>query len=459
MITSSCARDFVLCPRKVYLGMYGPSEKKLPPAEFMLKKAEEGIEFEKMVASRLSCARPSYRIGDFVSGAEKTQALLRAGEERVYQAVITFNDLLGIPDFLEKSGEKSSFGDYSYSVVDIKTGLSVKRKYIAQVVFYSYILSKIQGVLPKKAFLILGDESRREVKISEHIGWFMESLAEIRKIAGGKEIQPSRVAECPNCRWHDFCFDLLLKRRDISLLYKVSREEMEEMKVNGISSLDDVASIDVEKYAGITGIAVTKIKKWKLQAKSWVENRPVVAGQIDFPEKKVEIFLDFESEDATHYLIGLLVRDGNEKPVQFVAHKREDEKKAWEEFLDFMQNQHDFVVYHYGPYDRRALRQLSDRYGIPKKLEKQIFGSLFDLLKVFHDKVMLPTWSYSLKPVAKYLGFRWRNKHAKGDISTVWYDSYIKTGDKKFMGLIKEYNEDDLIATRSIKDWLCKISR
>lgn len=447
-----------MCPRKIYLDIYGPQEKKLPPQEFMLRMADEGKEFEGMIASKILHKKPHYRVGDLKTGAKNTTRLLEKGTETIYQGVLSYKDLIGIPDLLEKKAGKSRFGGYHYAVADIKTGLSVKQKYAAQVMFYSYLLSKVQGILPKKAYLILGDESRHEINVREHMGWFKEILDEIRKIADGKEIQPSRVAECPNCRWHDVCFKILLDRQDISLLYKLTKNEMRDLKKHGIKNLHDVAFIDAKKYAGLSGLSESKIKKWKSQAKSWIENKPVATGKIDFPEKKVEIFLDFESEDKTHYLIGMLVRNGNEQTIQFVAHKREDEAKAWKDFLDFISKQDDFVIYHYGPYDKRALRQLSERYGISKKLEKKIFGNLFDLLKVFYEKVMLPTWSYSLKPVAKYLGFKWRNESAKGDISMLWYDSYIKTKDRKFINLLKEYNEDDLIATRMIKDWLCEIS-
>jgi len=463
MITASQSRNYVLCPRKVYLDIYGSKEKKIPPAEFMLKKAEEGREFELVVASKFKHKKPHYRIGDLKTGAKETLDIMQKGESLIYQGVISHNNLVGIPDFLEKEKGKSKFGDFHYTVSDIKTGLSVKKKYVVQVIFYAYLLSKIQGVLPKKVYLILGDESRHEINVEDHLDLFKENLDEIKEIVKGKEIQPSRVSECPNCRWHDVCFDILLKRKDLSLLYKLTKKDLNELKENNIKNLNDVTKINPEEFSQETEIPESRIKKWILQARSWTENKPILNGNISFPENETEIFLDFESEDSTHYLIGILARDKNkketEKTMQFVAHKREDEKKAWKDFIDFIEKQNDFVIYHYGPYEKKVLKQLGERHGISKALEKKISDSLFDLLKVFHDKIMLPTWSYSLKPVAKYIGFKWRNSSSKGDISMLWYDSYIKTGDKKFINMIKEYNEDDVIATRAIKDWLYKLSK
>ena len=453
-IIASQAKNFVLCPRRVYLDIYGPQERKLPFPEFLLKKAEEGEEFEAKVISKIHHEMPLCEFGNWPDCISKTKDIMEQGAEVIYHAVLAHKGLFGIPDLLEKRNGKSRFGDFYYTVTEIKTGLSVKEKYLAQVMFYVYLLSKVQGFLPRKAYLILGDESRHEIDVDEHMEWFKEKLNGIKEVVGGKEIEPSRVAECPHCPWYDVCFGILLERKDISLLYKLTKKAMQQLKRHNITSLDDVRIMDEKKFAKTAEISEYQLKKWKAQAESLVTKKPVVAGKIELPSKKTEIFLDFESEDKTHYMIGVLVRNGKEKVRQFIAHKREDEGKAWKEFLDFISKQEDFVIYHYGIYERKALRQLIEKYGISKKLQQKIFDNLFDLLKVFYEKIMLPTWSYSLKPVAKYLGFEWRNPQASGELAMLWYDSYIKTKGKKFINMIKEYNEDDLIATKLIKDWL-----
>lgn len=457
-ITASEAKDFVVCPRKVYLNLYGPQERKLPYSEFMLRKAEEGKEFEARVAAKMPHVKPKYRAGDLSKGAESTLKLMKKGAGCIYQGVLSYRDMLGIPDFLQKSGGKSAFGDFIYSVAEIKTGLSVKEKYLAQLMFYAYLVSKVQGTAPSKACLILGDESRHEVDVKKHMKWFMEKLEGLRKVAAGMEVEPSRVAGCPNCPWYDVCFKILLKKQDLSLLYKLTRKAHDELKKKGIKDLNDVAYMDAAKTAKSTGLGESRLKKWKSQAKSWVNNKPVVVKKVRFPKAETEIFLDFESEDDTHYLIGLIARKKKEVLKQFFAQKRKDEEKVWREFLRFLSKERDFAIYHYGSYERKAFGQLISRYGISKKLEEKLFSSMFDLLKVFYENVMLPTWTYSLKHVARYIGFEWRNPKASGELSMLWYDSYVKTKDKKFATMIKEYNEDDLIATRLVKDWLDEVA-
>lgn len=457
-ITASEARNFVMCPRKVYLNSYGPRERKLPSSEFMARKAEEGKEFEAKLVSKMPYKKPAYKLGEWGKAIKNTENLMAKGSAIIYQGVLSKKGLFGIPDLLEKKKGKSRLGDFYYTVAEIKSGLSVKEKYLVQVMFYAYLLSKIQGFLPPKAYLILGDESRHEIDVKEHIAWLREKIDGINKIMNGKGVEPSRITECPNCTWYDVCFEILLKRQDISLLYKLTKKTKDALKKHNINDLNSVMLIDIGKFAKATGISEAQLKKWKRQAESWVTKKPVVVRKIKFPLAKTEIFLDFESEDNTHYLIGLLVRNGKETVRQFIAHKREDEGKAWKDFLKFLSKQDDFVIYHYGSYERKAFGQLIARYGISKRLEQKLFTSMFDLLKVFHENIMLPTWTYSLKHVAKYIGFDWREKEASGELSMLWYDSYIKTRDKKFIRMITEYNEDDLIATRLVKDWLSEIS-
>jgi uncharacterized protein len=194
------------------------------------------------------------------------------------------------------------------------------------------------------------------------------------------------------------------------------------------------------------------MKKWKLHAKSLISEKPIRILPVNFPEG-TEIFVDIESEDGTEYMFGVLVEG---KVRQFTATSREKEGQAWKEFTNFLSKFEKFVVYHYGDYEKRAFRKLAEKYGLPASLKNRLFDSMFNLLKCFTSNAVLPIYSYSLKPVAKFLGFNWRNPLASGDLSMVWYDSYLKTKDKKYLNMIKEYNEDDLRATKIVKDWLSK---
>ena len=83
------------------------------------------------------------------------------------------------------------------------------------------------------------------------------------------------------------------------------------------------------------------------------------------------------------------------------------------------------------------------------------FENAFDL---YYDVVRKysewPTKDYSIKTLAKYLGFTWRDIHPSGSASIEWFDRWIQSGDPAIKQRIIEYNEDDCRATRELLDGL-----
>jgi predicted RecB family nuclease len=65
-----------------------------------------------------------------------------------------------------------------------------------------------------------------------------------------------------------------------------------------------------------------------------------------------------------------------------------------------------------------------------------------------------PTWDFSIKPLAKYLGFSWRDAHPSGAASIEWFHRWVKTGDPAIRQRVLDYNEDDCRATRVLRDAL-----
>jgi len=65
-----------------------------------------------------------------------------------------------------------------------------------------------------------------------------------------------------------------------------------------------------------------------------------------------------------------------------------------------------------------------------------------------------PTKDYSLKTLAKFLGFSWRDVHPSGAASIEWFDKWVCFGEADVRNRIFEYNEDDCGATRILLDGL-----
>ena len=79
-----------------------------------------------------------------------------------------------------------------------------------------------------------------------------------------------------------------------------------------------------------------------------------------------------------------------------------------------------------------------------------------DLLPILKNSAVLPIIFYSIKDVAKYLGFKWTSVDAGGAQSMIWYDKWLETQDRKYLDEVIRYNEEDCKAMVKIKAFLEK---
>jgi predicted RecB family nuclease len=63
-----------------------------------------------------------------------------------------------------------------------------------------------------------------------------------------------------------------------------------------------------------------------------------------------------------------------------------------------------------------------------------------------------PTRDHSIKTLAKYLGFTWRDTHPSGAASVEWFDRWCPERNPVIRQRILDYNEDDCRATRVLLD-------
>ncbi|MBU4347047.1 TM0106 family RecB-like putative nuclease [Patescibacteria group bacterium] len=83
-------------------------------------------------------------------------------------------------------------------------------------------------------------------------------------------------------------------------------------------------------------------------------------------------------------------------------------------------------------------------------------SKMIDLYNVVFKNTDWPLASYSIKDIAAYLGFKWRDETPSGALSIQWYNEYLKTNDEKIKKRILDYNENDCKATMILKDFLVK---
>ena len=141
---------------------------------------------------------------------------------------------------------------------------------------------------------------------------------------------------------------------------------------------------------------------------------------------------------------------------------QEAEKAAFAEALGYFEECRPCAIYYYSKYERTTYRNLAEKY--PDVCDTEHIEALFDpanSIDLYNDLVKKstewPTIDYSIKSLAKYLKFSWRDTHPSGAASIEWFNRWIESGDPEIRQRILDYNEDDCRAMRVLRDALDRL--
>ena len=258
------------------------------------------------------------------------------------------------------------------------------------------------------------------------------------------------------------------------------------LKAAGIKTTGDLAGLDVATaaYSGTTGLTsaidqarVTDFARVRRQTHVF---RARGVKTLEVPTAKVEIHVDMENDEHV-YLWGVrIVRHTAKGPVAehvpFVTFEATDEAEAvvtaefWKFLMDAIKDadkqygKGNVLVFHYTAAEDRCLRHLIEKHagtkGIPSSatLEKFLASDVWvDLYPILANQLVWPTENMTLKSLAKYVRFFWRDTDPSGANSVVWYKRAIDPSDpeaKDFQDRIVDYNADDCEATAVLLAWL-----
>ena len=116
----------------------------------------------------------------------------------------------------------------------------------------------------------------------------------------------------------------------------------------------------------------------------------------------------------------------------------------------------DLHVYHYAPYEITALKRLMGRYGTRERelddlLRREVF---VDLYRIVRNGIRASRPGYGLKELEAFLPFQRQAEVKDGAASIVIFEQWMQTRDDSLLRQIDEYNREDCIATRLLRDWL-----
>ena len=452
---------FFQCPHWIWYDIYGDAKRRkhVPPLLDMIYKGKMVGTHTLKNHKKFEEIKPEL-FRDLDEAFMATLELMKQGKN-VYHGVLMSENWVGMPDLLEARPGKSEFGDWEYVVYDAQSSLELRDENKFQLIFYSLILERLQGVRPKEAYAIDPQGNERSFVVEDFVEQFHLTRLQIEKILDGQKPPPFLKSGCKRTPWYSLCVEETKGCNDVSLIYRLSQADQRRLYDIGITTVQDMANADVnDLQTKLEDWPFDKLIRFNNQAKVLISNEPVIIKKPEFPDVKHEIYFDIEGDPTRDidYLLGVVVKDTtkNSEPEYkyFFAKNKEEEPKMWKEFLDFLVTLEDFVIYHYAYYERQVFDRLVLRYGAPTTLVNKFKENTIDLHLKVVESVVLPLYFYSLKDVAKYFGYKWNAPDAGGAESVVWFSEWLDKKDDTLLKKILKYNEDDVRATLLIKEWL-----
>ncbi|MGB7443375.1 MAG: TM0106 family RecB-like putative nuclease [Coleofasciculaceae cyanobacterium] len=485
LLTEDLLLDYKRCRRRAFLEVYGNPTQQDQKSEFLLKLQKDSRLHRQAVFAHFAYERPKYAWRDWQAAAQATLELMQGGAQSIKDAVLLMPTSQGVtlltrPDLLVKQPGQSIFGDWIYSPTIIKLGRRPKAEYKILAAFSSQILAAVQGVWPTTAELILRRPHPYQVDLEAWLPPMQEVLAECIDtllLKQEPEVFISRQ-KCSLCHWHSHCYAIAQQEKHLSLLPGVTPNRYQDLQTLGLTTVESLAESSITAFETILEPEVAL--ELVLQAQSTVQNRallrqPISPGAIweddhncktspliptdTIPTSLIELYFDIEAEPDLHvdYLFGVLVIDRLNQTEAFynlLAENPREEESIWYEFLALVELYPDAPIFHFSDYEAETVKRLAKLYKTPQREIKPLLRRFVDLHQQVANHVKLPVESYSLKNLARWLGFEWRDTNVTGSQTVCLYNQWLQTGDRSLLAAVERYNEDDCRATYKLKDWL-----
>lgn len=485
LVTASMLYNLVQCPKRIERDLFGDPAKRDAVSAFVAMLWDRGTLFEREI---LQSGELQFLDLSTVPADQKEMATLQAmgrGEDLIYNGRISAGDLVGVPDLLRRCGS-------CYVPIDIKSGRGEesggedgdgkpKLHYAVQLALYVDILERMGFSAGRRGIIL--DVERHEVEYDltaprgpRSIGtlWdeYCSHLAAVRAIISGEIVPKGALASsCKLCHWHTSCSAELREADDLTLIPVLGRTIRDSLEatfptVAALAEINPDAYIDKGKTV-FRGVGPDRLRTFSARAKLLTEPgaQPYLKAPLVLPRSSVELFFDIEVDPLRNltYLHGIVERrDGDNATEAFVAffadeETPEAERAAFAHSMAYLTAEPTATIWYYSKYERTIYRKLQARY--PDVCSAQDIEALFHpekAIDLYNDVVTKatewPTNDQSIKTLAKFLGFSWRDNNPSGAASIEWFDQWVRTRDPTIKARILDYNEDDCRATRVLLD-------
>jgi predicted RecB family nuclease len=488
-ITASMLYDLIACPHRVSMDPFVDPGDRDEVSPFIKMLWEKGAAHEQDIMGGIGV--PVLDLSGFHTDEKErltTEAMERQ-ESLIYSGRITAGDLLGEPDLLRFSG-------HGYVAGDIKSGAGEEGRedlskpkvhYAVQLALYTDILEQKGLSGGRVPYIIDIDRQEFTYTLDDLYGqrnpttlWanYQEALTEARAIVSRQlETLAAYSSTCKLCWWYSACTKKLAEDDDLTLLPELGRSRRDAMLTH-VGSVAEFAEANVEgfiagKRTAFAGIGPDMLRKLHERARLVTSRdpKPYLTAPLTLPYSDIEVFFDVETDPMRDFCYphGMLERrDGYNGTERFDAFFATDltataEREAFARAWAYLCARPSAVIYFYLKYERTIWRALQQKH--PEVCTVEEIEALFHPTRsvdLYYDVVqkatVWPTRDHSIKTLAKFLGFQWRDAHPSGAASIEWFDQWVRTGDPAIRQRILDYNEDDCRATRVLLDGIRRLT-
>ncbi len=470
-------------------------------AQMLLAK---GLEHETAVLERyraegLSVFEVPARVNgeSFQQWVDRVGDVLAHGHDVVFQMPFVHEGIRGIADFLRRVDHPGT-GTFTYEPIDAKLARKeAKPGHVLQLCFYAEAIEATSGVLPERMHIELGSGRSETIRVADVLAYWRRLRGQLAKLLTDDAPADTRPKPCDHCQFCDFemVCDAAWRAAD-SLVHVAGVRTADRLTLqqDGVTTIAALAVLDRE----VAGLDAARQETFVRQARLQVEARnapgerppfellaapsavdhAALVVDLDAPDpigfaalpapNDGDVFLDFEGHPFWHadaelfFLFGLIEKSsaGEWEFRAFWAHDKDEEAVATKALVDHLAARRvqfpDMHVYHYNHTERSSLERLVKEHGVAELALEQLIatGQFVDLLPIVKGAMQVGVEGYGLKYVELLTDYQRGHEIDKGAGAVVEYERWMRSRNQAMLDRIAAYNEDDVRATRALRDWL-----
>ena len=432
----------------------------------------------------------------FAQWVSRVENPLTDGHDVVFQMPFVHAGIRGVADFFVRVDDEES-GTFNYEPVDAKLARhEAKPGHVLQLCFYAEAIAATTGTTPEHIHLALGSGATETIRVADVLPYWRRLRGQLATVVGTEPTGLTDPEPCDHCGFCEFELACEAEWRVADSLVHVAdvrRVDRATLRADGVETIAALATLDRPVAELDAGRQERFVRQAALQVKArnapdqpppfelladppdpedTDDEDPETAEPTGFaamPEPDGgDVFLDFEghpfwrADAELFFLFGLIERSpsGEWEFKAFWAHDLDEEAVATVALIDHLTarrvqfpNMH---VYHYNHTERSSLERLTIKHGVAElDLERLIqTGQFIDLLPIVKGAMQVGVESYGLKHIERLTDYQRGHEIDQGAGAVVEYERWMASQEPDCLDRIANYNEDDVRATRALRDWL-----